>query len=363
MVPPRTVRTKVTWPRPLVAVRLPKIAFFFRFFDYDGGPYEFADGTGKFHADYIAGWNSTFLQRILNECDTESDRDQCAAVSFTYRFGVFFDGSGDTDLGFVNALASIAVPFANTTCITTETIDGIVDLPRGTCNGTLISADGVCDGPNPTDPAPTPKPTTPAPVTQPTMTSPVITTTTQAVTTAATTTPETTTKATTTQETTNKATTTQGPEECIERSDSCELGDTCCDGECVNGVCDENIFCVDPGDDCEEDVDCCEGECIDDVCEEFQSPDCVELDEECEDDFDCCDGDCINGLCEEIGGNDCVELDEDCEDDFDCCDGECIDDTCQEVDGTDCVDLDEECEDDIDCCEGECIDGFCEEVF
>jgi hypothetical protein len=108
---------------PSHPVRLPKIAFFFRFFDYDGGPYEFADGTGKFHADYIAGWNSTFLQRILNECDTESDRDQCAAVSFSYRLGVFYDGSGDTDLGFVNALASIAVPFANTTCITTETID------------------------------------------------------------------------------------------------------------------------------------------------------------------------------------------------------------------------------------------------
>jgi len=147
------------------------IEFFFRIFDYDGGPYEFSDGTGHFHADYIAGWDEAVLQNILDNCDIDQAQMDSGVhcPQFTHRNG-FKYGDTNTDAGFVQLLAANAVPFADTSCITTEPITDIVILPSGSCTGTLISPTASCNGENHNTSTPTSLPTsrpTTAPVAAP----------------------------------------------------------------------------------------------------------------------------------------------------------------------------------------------------
>merc|ERR1719379_1884274 len=52
-------------------IALPQIHLFFRIMPYDGGWHTFADGSGVFHADYVSGWNETFLQEVLDNCENE----------------------------------------------------------------------------------------------------------------------------------------------------------------------------------------------------------------------------------------------------------------------------------------------------
>ena len=52
-------------------VRLPQIKLYTRIEPYLGGIHLFSDGTGDFHADYFSGWDSDFLQSVLDECENE----------------------------------------------------------------------------------------------------------------------------------------------------------------------------------------------------------------------------------------------------------------------------------------------------
>ena len=88
-------------------------------------------GEDIFHADYISGWDVNFLQRYLDDCDAEVEEDNCSAAPFTRREGVTYTGIEGQDDFFRSELARIRVPVLNTSCITTEAIDGITNLPRG----------------------------------------------------------------------------------------------------------------------------------------------------------------------------------------------------------------------------------------
>ena len=52
-------------------VRLPQIKLYTRIEPYLGGIHLFSDGTGDFHADYFSGWDSDFLQSVLDKCENE----------------------------------------------------------------------------------------------------------------------------------------------------------------------------------------------------------------------------------------------------------------------------------------------------
>ena len=132
-------------------VRIPRLDFFIRWFDTKAAKWEFADGTGIFHADYVSGWDESFLQSLLDGGDGDVDS------KVTFRAGIKHEGA-DSDL--IAQLNNNAVPKADTSCITTEAIDNVKNLPRGTCSGEIISPFGVC-GELPTE---SPVSPTPAPV-------------------------------------------------------------------------------------------------------------------------------------------------------------------------------------------------------
>lgn len=106
-------------------VRLPRLDFFLRWFNTQDAKWEFSDGTGRFHADYMSGWDPSFLQILLDSGDSGFDE------RVTYRRGLVNPG-GD-DLAFVRMLNANAVPRADTSSITTEAIDNVYTLPRGQC--------------------------------------------------------------------------------------------------------------------------------------------------------------------------------------------------------------------------------------
>lgn len=152
-------------------VRIPRLDFFIRFFDTNAATWRFADDSVRFHADYISGWDESTLQSILDGGDGDFDG------RVTFGAGIVHDGN-DSELR--QRMRDNAVPRADTSCISTEAIDNVVDLPRGTCTGDLISPYGVC-GPAPVGPTslpptsrpslrpildpPTPVPPTPVPPT------------------------------------------------------------------------------------------------------------------------------------------------------------------------------------------------------
>jgi len=119
-------------------VRIPRLDFFLRWFDTNPAKWEFSDGSTRFHADYISGWDESFLQSLLDGGDDDFDS------KVTFRAGIKHDGD-DSDL--IKQLNDNAVPRANTSCITTERINNVNNLPRGACTGTLISSLGPCEGP------------------------------------------------------------------------------------------------------------------------------------------------------------------------------------------------------------------------
>ena len=48
-----------------------------RVLNYEGGAHVFSDGSDVFHSDFMSGWPRQDLQRVLDECDNDSE----AAVS------------------------------------------------------------------------------------------------------------------------------------------------------------------------------------------------------------------------------------------------------------------------------------------
>mmetsp|Transcript_20574 Transcript_20574/g.28944 ORF Transcript_20574/g.28944 Transcript_20574/m.28944 type:complete len:420 (+) Transcript_20574:334-1593(+) len=121
-------------------VRIPRLDFFIRWFNTKTAKWRFSDGTTRFHADYISGWDENFLQTILNGSDGNFDS------KVTFRAGIRHQGN---DQELIDQLNKNKVPKADTSCITTEKIDNVIKLPSGQCKGDLISPAGVCNVPSP----------------------------------------------------------------------------------------------------------------------------------------------------------------------------------------------------------------------
>ena len=54
-------------------VRIPRLDFFIRWFNTKAAKWEFADGSRRFHADYVSGWDESFLQSLLDGGDGDFD--------------------------------------------------------------------------------------------------------------------------------------------------------------------------------------------------------------------------------------------------------------------------------------------------
>ncbi len=63
-----------------------------------------------------------------------------------FRAGIVHQGN---DQELVQQMNAIAVPKVDTSCISIEAIDNIIDLPSVACDGTLISPYGVCGSTSP----------------------------------------------------------------------------------------------------------------------------------------------------------------------------------------------------------------------
>jgi len=127
-------------------VKIPQIQLFFRIVPYDGGWHTFSDGSSIYHADYVSGWESTFLQSVLDDCDNEG----AGAMPnfFCEDFLTFRDAPKCTDdscdFSDPNLLKKLTeiqpkIPLNITGTIVSEetkTVKG--KLPRGTCKGTLV---------------------------------------------------------------------------------------------------------------------------------------------------------------------------------------------------------------------------------
>ncbi len=133
-------------------VRLPRLDFFIRWFNTPRARWRFSDEIEPlvFHADYISGWDEAFLQQLLDGGDGDVD----SQVSF--RAGILHQGD---DQELIQQMKANAVPQVDTSCITSEVIDNIIDLPSVECSGTLISPYGVCSGTSPPSASPTKSPT------------------------------------------------------------------------------------------------------------------------------------------------------------------------------------------------------------
>jgi len=121
--------------------RLPFLEIDIRYRNYKGGPHEFSDGSGDFHTDYLSGWDSEFLQSVLDNCNQDASEELCEKVPFTWRDDIIDPFDEEV---LVALLHANPVPPAKTECITDEKITNILELPRGTCTGTVKSVNGDC---------------------------------------------------------------------------------------------------------------------------------------------------------------------------------------------------------------------------
>jgi len=122
-------------------IKLPQILLFLRFADYEGSRYILSNGDGSdWHADYIMGWEESFLQGILDGCGVQKDIP-CGGTRLRNIFGT---ASGEPHSW--NAMAETLrknAPRANTRCVTDEAVTQVEVIPRGECQGEVLS--DACD--------------------------------------------------------------------------------------------------------------------------------------------------------------------------------------------------------------------------
>ena len=113
-----------------------------------------------FHSDYFSGWDESELQRVLDNCENDSEAAMPTAYCSDW---LTFRGKGKTegvqvdDEQIRKDLEDIQPALIDTKAtISAEEVTNISQLPRGTCTGTLIPWDGSTN-------APTAAPTTTAP--------------------------------------------------------------------------------------------------------------------------------------------------------------------------------------------------------
>merc|ERR1719399_399589 len=152
-------------------IKVPQIQLFFRILDYDGGWHTFADGSDVFHSDYVSGWDESFLQNMLDNCENEGVAAQpnffCEEF-LTYRDAPKCSDEETCDFSDPNLLEKIKAFQPETpldvtgTIVAEETAVVVGQLPRGTCNGSLVGDgggdDNIFDTNNPTS-SPTRSPT------------------------------------------------------------------------------------------------------------------------------------------------------------------------------------------------------------
>jgi len=123
-------------------VKLPEIHFYFRIKEYKGGQYMFSDGSDVYHTDYMSGWDEEELQKVLDEC--ENDSDAASPDAFCQNFFTYRDApkakKDDNDIAVTLAGLQPSPPIDPKKTITTEAISGIKQLPRGSCTGKLLPA-------------------------------------------------------------------------------------------------------------------------------------------------------------------------------------------------------------------------------
>ena len=96
-----------------------------------------------FHSDYFSGWDEDKLQHVLDNCDNDSEAAMPNAYCSDF---LTFRGKGKTegvqvdDFDIREDLEKIQpAPIDLKGTISSEDITGVPELPRGVCNGELIS--------------------------------------------------------------------------------------------------------------------------------------------------------------------------------------------------------------------------------
>merc|ERR1711973_455608 len=152
-------------------VKIPELHLYVRVAGYEGGAHVFSDGSDVFHSDYFSGWVESELQRVLDNCENESEAaspDAFCSDWLTFRGKDKTEGEQTEDGDIRSDLETIQPsPVDTRGLISPEAVTGVPQLPRGACSGTLIGGDSPT--PAPTTEAPTEPPTEPpteAPTTQ-----------------------------------------------------------------------------------------------------------------------------------------------------------------------------------------------------
>ena len=97
-----------------------------------------------FHSDYFSGWDEDKLQHVLDNCDNDSEAAMPNAYCSDF---LTFRGKGKTegvqvdDFDIREDLEKIQPALIDLKgTISSEDITGVPKLPRGVCNGELITA-------------------------------------------------------------------------------------------------------------------------------------------------------------------------------------------------------------------------------
>lgn len=123
-------------------VSIPQIHWYWRINEYEGGRYEFSNGSTEMHVDYFSGWREEELQRLIDECVNDSldaMPDAWCEDHLTFRDMPkrFVEDAGDNRI--VRKLTPLQPsPRINTRqTVTPEKVDNVKKLKRGACKGLL----------------------------------------------------------------------------------------------------------------------------------------------------------------------------------------------------------------------------------
>jgi len=135
-------------------IKMPELHLYVRVRDYEGGAHMFADGSDVFHSDYFSGWDEEELQRVLDNCDNDSEAANPNAFCsdwLTFRGKPKEEGVQVDDDQIESDLKRIQPsPIDIKRMISPERVTSVSEVPRGTCSGTLIPDNSVTSRPSTT---------------------------------------------------------------------------------------------------------------------------------------------------------------------------------------------------------------------
>lgn len=125
--------------------KIPEIQLYIRIQDYDGGYHVFSDGSDMLHADYMSGWNSTELQKVLDTCFNSGEAampDKWCENQLTFRDAPkTYDPLKNNDHLIYKKLTKLQPPALDTQgTVSPEEVNNTRVLHRGGCTGTLLPA-------------------------------------------------------------------------------------------------------------------------------------------------------------------------------------------------------------------------------